>query len=121
MQKRSKMPKFQRTCNNPFHKTWSKGEEVKILNLRARGLVGIGTNFDKYIEEETGKTSTTGHRIKYLCTICLKECFRKRKFTKLLPNDQFEELKMRLERQVFTYVYTKNIAVQLSLDIHTYF
>ena len=47
---------------------WSKGEEVKIINFRARSLVGIGTVFDKYIEEETEKTSSTGHHIKYLGT-----------------------------------------------------
>ena len=40
------MPRFQRTCSNPFDETWSKQKDEKIVNLRARGLVGIGTIFE---------------------------------------------------------------------------
>ena len=33
-------------------------EDEKIVNLRARGLVGIGNIFEKYVEKEMGKEST---------------------------------------------------------------
>ena len=94
------MPRFQRTCSNPFHEMWSKREDEKIVNLRARGLVSLGTIFEKYIEQETGKESTPGHGIKNLCKTCLNECFKKRKFSKLLSNNQAGELKIKVEGQV---------------------
>ena len=47
------MPKFTRSCNNPFHEKWSKDEGGKIVNLRARGLVAITTTFEQYVKEET--------------------------------------------------------------------
>ena len=94
------MPRFQRTCSNPFHETWSKREDEKIVNLRARGLVSLGTIFQKYIEQEMGKESTPGHGIKNLRTTCLNECFKKRKFSRLLSNNQADELKIKVERQV---------------------
>jgi hypothetical protein len=96
------MPRFKRTCSNPFHEKWSKREEEKTVSLRARGLVAIANVFEKYVEEELGKKSTRGHEysIKYLCTTCLNECFKKRKFTKLLKNDEVDELRNKVERQV---------------------
>ena len=92
------MLKFQRSCNNPFHENWSKDEGEKIVNLRGRGLVTIRTVFEQYIEEETGKKSF--HGIKNLCTTCLHECFNKRRFTKLLPKGQNDQLKDKVQRQV---------------------
>ena len=76
------MPRFQRTCSNPFHETWSKQKDEKIANLRARGLVGIGTIFEKYVEKEMRKESTTSHGIKNLCRTCLNECFKRPKLLK---------------------------------------
>ena len=61
------MPRFQRTCSNLVHETWSKREDENIVNLRARGLVGVGTIFEKYVEKEMRKESTPSHRIKNLC------------------------------------------------------
>jgi predicted amino acid racemase len=75
---------------------WSKREGEKIINLRGRGLVGIGTVFENYVEKELGKS----HAIKNLCMTCLNACFTKRNFTKLLPNDQANELKSKVGRQV---------------------
>ena len=92
------MPKFQRSCNNPFHENWSNDEGKKIINLRARGLFTITTVFEQYVEEETGKKSS--HGIKNLCTACLHECFNKRRFTKLLPKGQNDQLKDKVQRQV---------------------
>jgi alkylhydroperoxidase/carboxymuconolactone decarboxylase family protein YurZ len=51
------MPRFKRTCSNPFHEKWSKREEEKTISLRARALVAIANVFEKYIEEELGKKS----------------------------------------------------------------
>ena len=78
-------------CNNPFHEKWSKDEGGKIVNLRARGLVAITTTFEQYVKEETSKNLS--HGIKNLCTTCLHECFNKRRFTKLLPKGQTDQLK----------------------------
>jgi hypothetical protein len=92
------MPKFQRSCNNPCHENWSKDEGKNIVNLRGRGLVRITTVFEQYVEEETVKKSS--HGIKNLCTTCLHECFSKRRFTKLLPKGQNDQLKDKVQRQV---------------------
>ena len=92
------MPKFTRSCNNPFHEKWSKDEGGKIVNLRAHGLVAITTTFEQYVKEETSKNLS--HGIKNLCTTCLHECFNKRRFTKLLPKGQTDQLKDKVQRQV---------------------
>ncbi len=92
------MPKYQRTCNNPFHEMWSKREGEKVINLRARGLFLISNVFQQYVEEEQAKKSS--HRINNLCSTCLRESFKRRKFTKLLPRDQADELKNKVDRQV---------------------
>ena len=92
------MPKFTRSCNNPFHEKWSKDEGGKIINLRARGLVAITTTFEQYVKEETSKNLS--HGIKNLCTTCLHERFNKRRFTKLLPKGQTDQLKDKVQRQV---------------------
>ena len=46
------------------------------------------------------ESTTTGHGIKNLCTTCLKLCFKKPKFDKLPSNDQADELKIKVGRQV---------------------
>lgn len=92
------MPKYQRKCSNPFHEKWSKRSGETIVSLRARGLVGIANVFEKYVEEEMGKKST--HAIKYLCRTCLHDCFKKRKFTKLLPKDKADDLKNKVDKEV---------------------
>ena len=94
------MPRFQRTSSNPFPETWSKREDEKIVNLRARGLVGIGIIFEKYVEKRMGKESTPSHGIKNLCTTCLNECFKRPKFDKIMSNSLADELKIKVRRQV---------------------
>ena len=84
------------TCSNLFHETWSKRQDENIVNLRARGLVGIGTIFEKYVEKEMGKESTPSYRIKNLCN----ECFKRPKFVKIMSNSQAGELKIKVRRQV---------------------
>ena len=92
------MPKYRRTCNNPFHEKWSKGVGEKVINLRARGLLVISNVFQQFVEAELGEKSS--RKINNLCSTCLHESFRKRKFTKLLPRDQANEIKNKVERQV---------------------
>ena len=94
------MPRFQRTCSNLFHETWSKREGENIVNLRARGLVGIGTIFEKYVEKEMRKESTPSHGIKNLCRTCLNECFKRSKFVQIMSNSQADELKIKVRKQV---------------------
>ena len=92
------MPKYRRACNNPFHEKWSKGAGGKVINLRARGLLVISNVFQQFVEAELGEKSS--RKINNLCSTCLHESFRKRKFTKLLPRDQAYEIKNKVERQV---------------------
>ena len=91
------MPKYQRMCNNPFYEKWSKGVGEKAINLRARGLLVISNVFNQFVEAELGKKS---RKINNLCSTCLHESFKKRKFTGLLPRDQADELKNKVEREV---------------------
>ena len=70
----------------------------KVINLRARGLRVIVNVFQQFVEAELGEKSS--HKIKNLCSTCLRESFTKRKFTKLLPRDQANEIKNKVERQV---------------------
>ena len=84
-----------------FPQNVSKRKDEKIVNLRARGLVGIGTIFEKYVEKEMGKESTPRHGIKNLCRTCLNECFKRPKFVKIMSNSQADELKIKVRRQVW--------------------
>ena len=70
----------------------------KVINLRARGLLVISNVFQQFVEVELGEKSS--RKINNLCSKCLRESFRKRKFTKLLPRDQANEIKNKVERQV---------------------
>lgn len=72
--------------------------EEKIINLRARGLSVISNIFEQYIETELGKKPS--HKINTICSTCLHESLKKRKFTKLLPTDSADKLKNKVERQV---------------------
>ena len=91
------MPKYQRMCNNPFHEKWSKGVGEKVINLRASGLLVISNVFNQFAEAELGRKS---RKINNLCSTCRHESFKKRKFTRLLPRDQADELKNKVEKQV---------------------
>ncbi len=82
----------------PFMKTGQNMKGEKIVNLRARGLVAITTVFEQYVKEETSKNLS--HGIKNLCTTCLHECFNKRRFTKLLPKGQTDQLKNKVQVEV---------------------
>ena len=92
------MPKYQWVCNNPFHEKWSKRDKEKVINLRARGLSIIANIFEQYVETELGKKPS--RKIKNLCSTCLHQSFKKRKFTKLLPTDSADTLKNKVERLV---------------------
>lgn len=91
------MPKFQRSCNNPFHENWSKREGEKVINLRSRGLMAAASALEKYVEDELDKSR---FKINNLCTTCLKTCLRKRKFTKFLSKDVADSLESKLQSQV---------------------
>ena len=92
-----KMPKFKRSCNNPLHEEWSKSDGGAIVNLAGRGLLSLSKVFVRFIEVELGKKIPRG--VKFLCTACLRGCFKKRKFTKLLSKDSLE-LERKVQRQV---------------------
>ena len=94
-----KMPKFKRSCNNPLHEEWSKSDVGAIVNLAGRGLLSLSKVFERFIEVELGKKIPRG--VKFLCTACLRGCFKKRKFTKLLSKDSLE-LERKVGRQVCT-------------------
>ena len=49
------MPKFKKACQNPFHETWSKKDEGKIVNLQARGFLTVASALQQCIEAELGK------------------------------------------------------------------
>mgnify|MGYP002803585720 CR=1 FL=1 len=104
------MPKFKRSCNNPFHEEWAKKNGGAIVNLAGRGLLSLSRLFESFIEAELGKKIPRG--VKYLCTTCLRECFKKRKFTKCLPKDS-SELERKVQRQVWKIVIDKNHFVKM--------
>ena len=64
------MPKYRRTCNNPFHEKWSKGVGEKVINLRARGLLVISNVFQQFVKAELGEES---RKFNNLCSTCLHE------------------------------------------------
>jgi len=74
------------------------------VNLAGRGLLTLSRLFESFIEAELGKKIPRG--VKYLCTTCLRECFKKRKFTKCLPKDS-SELERKVQRQVWKIVIDK--------------
>ena len=80
----------------PFHETWSKRKDEKIVDFRARGLVGIGTIFDKYVEKEMGKELTPNHGIKNICNSTSVSRFS----VKIMSNSRADELKIKVRRQV---------------------
>ena len=94
------MPKFKRSCNNPFYKEWSKNDEGGIVNLTSRGLLSLSKPFERFIEAELAKKVPRG--VKYFCTISFRECFKKRKFTKFISND-LPELERKVQRQVCNF------------------
>ena len=98
------MPKFKRSCNNPFHEEWTNNDGGAIVNLAGRGLLTLSKLFEGFIEAELGKKVPRG--VKFLCTTCLRECFKKRKFTKFLAKDS-SELETKVQRQVCKLVINK--------------
>lgn len=52
------MPKFKRSCNNPFHEKWTKNEGRAFVNLAERGLLNLSKLLDGFIEAELGKSSS---------------------------------------------------------------
>ena len=109
------MPKFKKSCNNPFHEKWSKNEGGAIVNLTGRGLLTLAKVFESFIEAEFGKKAPRG--VKFLCTTCLRECFKKRKFTKFLPKDSLQ-LERKVQRQVCK-VATINFEVDSVVSLQT--
>ena len=94
----TKMPKFKRVCNNPFHKDWSKTDGDKIVNVKACGLMAVANALERYVEAELGKKGW--HTINNLCTACLKACTSKRKVTKFFRRGDLEVLKNTIQSQV---------------------
>jgi hypothetical protein len=82
-----------------------KTRRRKNYKSTSLGLSWYGTVFENYVEKELGKS----HAIKNLCITCLNVCFTKRNFTKLLPNDQANELKSNVGRQVCINTKTSSV------------
>ena len=89
------MPKFKKACQNPFHETWSKKDEGKIVNLQARGFFTVASALQQCIEAELGKKCR--HKINHLCSICLKICSTNRKITKFFAKNELEDVKKSLQ------------------------
>ena len=52
-----KIPKFKRVCHNPLHESWSKCDEGRVVNLRARGLMSVANALQLFLEADLGKKS----------------------------------------------------------------
>ena len=99
-----KMPKFQRSCNNPFHQAWSKREREKVISLKRHGFLAVAYAFEKYVEAKLKKSR---YKINNLCTTCLEMSLRKRKLTKFLPKNDADGLEKKIQSQVRRHVATK--------------
>ena len=90
------MPKFKRACVNPFHESWSKKDEGKVVNLKARGLLTVASALQQYIEAELGKKYR--HKINHLCPTCLKICSTNRKITNFFATNELEDVKKSVQQ-----------------------
>ena len=98
------MPKFQRSCNNPFHQAWSKRDGEKVINFKRHGFFGSHA-IEKYVEAELNKSR---YKINNLCTTCFKTCLSKRKLTKFLPKNDADGLEKKIQCQMRRPVATKS-------------
>ena len=90
------MPKFSKTCNNPFHSEWSDGlEGSKIIILKAYGLGELAGALAKFSAHENQIDMTK--KITQLCTNCIRLCLKKRKFTRHLSTQLSTDM---IERKV---------------------
>ena len=73
---------FCKKWHNPSHKEWYKSnKEPKLVNMRRHGLGGVFTAFKLFSEGKGGKA----HKVAMICTFCLKNCQRKREFSRFIP------------------------------------
>jgi hypothetical protein len=81
------MPKFAKTCNNPFHDEWSDGFEgsSRIVNLRAYNLDEFASAFAKFSSDEKNY-KVTPIKINQICKNCLQQCLKKKNFIRYLPH-----------------------------------
>ena len=114
----TKMPKFKRVCNNPFHKDWSKTDGDKIVNVKARGLMAVANALERYVEAELGKKGW--HTINNLCIACLKACTSKRKVTKFFRKGDLEVLKKyHTKPGMKIQSYGKFIGISINIACHS--
>lgn len=97
------MPKFKRSCHNPFHDDWSNDETGRIFHLKSHGFVSVAVGLKMFLEAETGKKNYRS--IDYLCKTCLKMCVSKRKVTKFFAQADFELIKESVQKQVRNLVH----------------
>ena len=73
-------------------------EKLELLSLRSRGLWGLSKVWEQFPNAKLGQKPS--HKVKHLCTKCLKQRSRKQKFTKLIPKNDADEIKKRVDQQV---------------------
>ena len=67
--------------------------------MRRHGLGGVFTAFKLFSEGKGGKA----HKVAMICTFCLKNCQRKREFTRFIPEGYYLEPKEKV-----TFSFWKN-------------
>ncbi|CAB4033568.1 Hypothetical predicted protein [Paramuricea clavata] len=93
------MPKFAKTCNNPFHDEWSDGFEgsSRIVNLRAYNLDEFARAFAKFSSDEKN-CEVTPKKINQICKNCLQQNLKKKNFIRYLPQlPSTDEIERKLE------------------------
>ena len=89
------MPKFKKTCGNPFHKDWSDDtEEYILVNLKAEGLIELGNALRSKKEGTSGEKSYRG--IENICTPCLKKLSKSKELAQYVPASH----RLRITKQV---------------------
>ena len=76
------MPKFRKKCSNPFHNEWNI-EEIDVILVVVR-TYGVAELLGAFKSLATIK-GLKAHKVEKICTSCLKQCLRKRNFTRHLP------------------------------------
>lgn len=95
------MPQFSKVCSNRFlHKKWKTEKDVQFINLRRNGLSDLANIFEQFLKNENVLKSPS---VTNICTGCLKQCLKRRDFTKYLGENDHTTI----ENKVGTVYFTK--------------
>ena len=91
------MPKFRKKCSNPLHEEWvsreGQGEELNLINLRARGLGDILAVLKQVLVEKGRDAHNVGCN---MCSFCLETCTQRLEFSKYFPSAQCSSIRTRV-------------------------